>query len=66
MSRLKTSTRERGREETHVSELTIMPDGRIYVFGTSRKLLEVLESLDPHDESLQRILKHVRHLERGA
>jgi hypothetical protein len=53
-------------EESQISELTIMPDGRVYAFGTTRKVLEILQSLDPRDEALQRILTRVRDLEQGA
>jgi hypothetical protein len=46
--------------ETHVTEITIQPDGRLYVFGTSRQVLELLSELRPGDASLERLLRHVR------
>jgi hypothetical protein len=49
--------------EKNVTELTIAPDGRIFVFGTSRPILEVLAALQPADEKLARLLGHVRALE---
>jgi len=49
--------------EKNITELTIAPDGRIFVFGTSRAILEVLEALQPRDEKLQCLLKQVRRLE---
>jgi len=49
--------------EKNVTELTIAPDGRIFVFGTSRQILEVLAALQPADEKLQRLLGHVHALE---
>ena len=50
-------------DETSISEITIQPDGRVYVFGTSRQLLEVLEELCPDDLRLGRLLVRVRKLE---
>lgn len=47
----------------NTAELTIAPDGRVFVFGTSRPILEVLESLQPQDQRLRRLLAHVRALE---
>jgi len=46
-----------------MTELTIGPDGRVYVFGTSRRVLEILEALQPRDLKLRRLLTHVRGLE---
>ncbi len=31
--------------ETNVTDIELMPDGRIFVFGTSRQVLEVLNEL---------------------
>jgi hypothetical protein len=50
-------------DETQITEITVEPDGRVYVFGTSRRVLEVLEVLRPDDQRLQRLLGHVRQLE---
>jgi hypothetical protein len=47
-------------DETDVSEITIQPDGRIYVFGASRQVLELLETLNPVDRKLQRVLEVTR------
>ena len=47
-------------DETVLTEITIQPDGRVYVFGTSRQSLEVLEALNPRDPKLQRLLSQVR------
>ena len=49
--------------EKNITELTIAPDGRVFVFGTSRPILEVLEALQPRDQKLQCLLEHVRRLE---
>jgi hypothetical protein len=53
-------------EETTITEITIQPDGRVYVFGTSRQALEVLDGLRPRDARLGRLLGHVRAIERSA
>jgi hypothetical protein len=53
-------------EETNVTDITIEPDGRVYVFGTSRRVLEVLEQLRPDDPRVCRLLGHVRRLESRA
>ena len=42
-------------EETHITELTIAPDGRVYVFGMSRQIVEILELLRPEDLRLQKL-----------
>ena len=47
-------------DETTLSEITIMPDGRLYVFGASREVLDVLAELSPGDADLQRRVQHVR------
>ena len=53
-------------DETLITEITIQPDGRVYVFGTSRQVLEVLEGLRPDDPKLARLLARVRALEAGS
>ncbi len=45
--------------ETAVTELTIAADGRVYVFGTSLSVLEILSTLNPKDERLAARLKPV-------
>ena len=32
-------------DETNITEIELLPDGRIYVFGTSLEVLEVLDDL---------------------
>jgi hypothetical protein len=39
-----------GEAETNVTDIELMPDGRIFVFGTSRQVLEVLSELKTADE----------------
>lgn len=52
--------------ENTMTELSIAPDGRVFVFGTSRPVLELLEALQPNDAKLCRLLQHVRALESTA
>jgi hypothetical protein len=40
-------------DETAITEIMIQPDGRIYVFGTSRRVLAVLGELCPNDVRLR-------------
>lgn len=44
-------------DETAVSEITIQPDGRVFVLGASRQVLEILGVLNPEDVMLQRRLQ---------
>jgi hypothetical protein len=50
-------------DETCITEITIQPDGRVYVFGTSRGVLEVLEQLRPDDAKVRLLLSRVRDAE---
>ena len=45
--------------ESDESEITILPDGRIYAFGITRPLVELLASLSSRDERLRRMLDHL-------
>ncbi len=49
-------------DEKAVSEITIAPDGRIFVFGSSRQVLEVLDDLNLGGADLKRRIEHVRGL----
>ena len=40
-------------DETAITEITIRPDGRIYVFGMSHEVLGALAALCPEDATLQ-------------
>ncbi len=40
-------------DETAITEITIGPDGRIYVFGMSQEVLQVLAGLCPESATLQ-------------
>lgn len=52
-------------DETHITEITIQPDGRVYVFGTSRQILDILVDLDPLSIKLSRLMEQVRSVEHG-
>jgi hypothetical protein len=47
-------------DETLISQITIQPDGRVYVFGASRQVLEVLEAVNPIDRRVGLLLQRVR------
>jgi len=51
------ATRMEFDDETAVSEITILPDGRVFVLGASREVLEMLQVLSPEDAALRRRLK---------
>jgi hypothetical protein len=50
-------------DQTQITELIIRPDGRVYAFGTSRKILTVLYALEPDNRRLNRLLAKLGQLE---
>ena len=48
-------------DETAITEITFLPDGRLCLFGASRELLELLGSLNLGDAALDTRLAAVRH-----
>ena len=46
-------------DETNLTELEIGPDGRVYVFGASREVLQILDALRNQDESIHRRLDRI-------
>lgn len=46
-------------EQSQITELSIGADGRVYVFGLSRKVLEILAVLQPDDSRVQQLLRRV-------
>ncbi len=40
-------------DEALVSEIAIAPDGRVFVFGLSKQVLEILATIDPSDSNIQ-------------
>ena len=47
-------------DETAITEITFLPDGRLCLFGASRELLELLGSLNLGDAALDTRLAAVR------
>ena len=47
-------------DETRVSEITILPDGRICIFGMSRQLLEILDEWDLRGPDVRQRVDHLR------
>ncbi|MCR4414330.1 MAG: hypothetical protein NUV77_18075 [Thermoguttaceae bacterium] len=41
-------------DEAAISEITILPDGRVCVFGASEALIALLAALDPRDAGIRR------------
>jgi|tagenome__1003787_1003787.scaffolds.fasta_scaffold11878922_1 hypothetical protein len=52
----KTDPVEMYEDETDMTEITIQPDGRIYVFGASKQVLDLLAELSPTDPRLPLLL----------
>lgn len=60
MSDSTTNADEAGR----ICEITIQPDGRVYVFGICREVLELLDDLGGcRDERFRQVLEQVRRAE---
>jgi hypothetical protein len=49
-----------GEDETTLSEITILPDGRVYVFGMSLQVLELLETLHVSEPRVRALLERAR------
>jgi hypothetical protein len=45
-------------EESRETEITILPDGRVYVFGLTRQVLETLAAAVPQDRALARRFRY--------
>ena len=52
-------SRKRDSLEPATTDITITPDGRVFVFGLSRPVLEICRALNPRDEVLQRRLERL-------
>jgi hypothetical protein len=57
--------RDRLEEECRTSEITVLPDGRVYVFGMSEQLLAVFDHLRLGGEPLQHRLAQRQVAEPG-
>jgi hypothetical protein len=58
-----TRVHEPTEDETTMTEITLQPDGRVFIFGTSRHVLDILLDLDPDSARLQRLISEVERLE---
>jgi hypothetical protein len=50
-------------DENTMTEITVQPDGRVFVFGTSRNVLDILIGLNPRSSKLNRLIGRVRSIE---
>jgi len=48
------------RDESAITEISIAPDGRVYVFGASAEVLEVMAGIAPGDRLLAQRIRHAR------
>ena len=47
--------------ESAISEINILPDGRVCVFGALQGVLEILDAIPLDDSALQRRIECLRH-----
>ncbi len=52
-------------DESAISEISIAADGRLYVFGASQEVLEVMASLNTRDRALRQRVEHARAVRYG-
>lgn len=52
--------------ESPWTEITIQPDGRVYVFGMSRDVLEVISRLPTDDPTLRMLWEQLRMTEQDS
>lgn len=52
--------------ESPWTEITIQPDGRVYIFGMSKSVLEVMCGLPTQEPTLSRLLEHIQNQEVSA
>jgi hypothetical protein len=53
-------------DERDICEISILPDGRVCVFGASREVIEALAVLNPDDLPLRERIERFRAPERTA
>jgi hypothetical protein len=53
-------------DETTITEISILPDGRVCVFGASRSVLEALAELESRDGHARERAEHLHALDREA
>lgn len=44
-------------DESTASEITILPDGRVYAFGITGQIMEILEALQSREAALHQAAK---------
>ncbi len=42
-------------DETNITEITLLPDGRVFVFGLSREVLALLQKFCPAEHPLRAV-----------
>jgi hypothetical protein len=47
-------------DESSLSEISILPDGRVYLFGASRQVLELLQAIPLGDPALAERIEGLR------
>jgi hypothetical protein len=52
-------------EETSITEISIAPDGRIFIFGLSRPILEMCAELNPSSQDMQQRIECLRDKDDG-
>ena len=52
-------TPTKSRDDGPVSEITILPDGRVYLFGLTRPLLDVLAALPVRESGWHEFHRHL-------
>jgi hypothetical protein len=50
-------------EETAMTEITIAPDGRIYLFGASMPVLQMLDNMNLNDPALTNRVRALKEFE---
>ncbi len=53
-------------DESAESEITILPDGRVFAFGITGRLAAVLATIPTADDRTRRLLERIGRLAQGA
>lgn len=48
-----------------ITEISILPDGRVHIHGTTLEVLDVLKSLKPREEAFGELLRRVEGVNHG-
>jgi len=49
-------------DETQLSEISILPDGRVCIFGASRQVIDAVAALNPSDPAIRRRVERLQAL----